>query len=249
MNPKQNGLGIIILAAGKGTRMQSDLAKVLHPLSGQPLLQHVIDTSTQLQPTKCVVVVGHQAEQVKARFSSNPLISFAYQPKMLGTGDAVKVCRDQFEGFEGPILVLYGDVPLTKLCTLRALLHQHEQEKNTLTLLTTVLDDPTGYGRIVSQGNQVMKIVEHKDATEAEKRICEINSGIGVYDGRFLMEGVKQLKPSNAQQEYYLTDLVSMARMQGLRVQKMKIENVYEVMGINDKKQLEEMEKFMKAGF
>jgi bifunctional UDP-N-acetylglucosamine pyrophosphorylase/glucosamine-1-phosphate N-acetyltransferase len=231
---------IVILAAGKGKRMHSDLPKVLHPLAGQPLLHHVMRTAQRLHPTTLCVVVGHGAEQVRAQ-STGFAVQWAEQTEQLGTGHAVQQalpCLDE----SCPTLVLYGDVPLTRAATLQALVQAagHDQ----LGILTVTLADPTGYGRIVRhpQG-QIVRIVEQKDASAAERAIQEINTGIMVVPTPFLKRALGALNNHNAQGEYYLTDIVALAVAEGLTVCATHPTEVWEVEGVNSKVQLAALER------
>ncbi len=227
--------------------MQSPLPKVLHEIAGKTLLEHVIDTAKQLQPTKLQVVVGYMADEVKRSFKNVQGIEFAHQIEVLGTGDAVKSCLPHWRDFKGPLLVLCGDVPAIRCQTLQNLLLNHKQFANIMTLITARLDDPTGYGRVLlDEKGQVKAIVEEKDASPAQKKICEINAGIAVYDSSFLFESVQKLKPSNQQKEYYLTDLVQMATSSGQGVGRLLIDSPTEVLGINDMNQLAMVDAFMR---
>lgn len=244
-NTENRAFGVIVLAAGKGTRMESDLIKVLHPVAGRPMLGYVLKTAGELNPTKVAVVVGHQSEQVRQAFSHLSFIEWVIQPTMKGTGDAVKCTLPCFQDFEGPILVLYGDIPGIRVETLRRLRMLHDSAKNAVTILTADLEDPTGYGRVlVSVDGSVSRIVEEKDASHEEKEITEINTGIGIYDPKFLFEALARLKPTNQQGEYYLTDVVSDARAHGRSVGRMQIKEPLETLGINDRSSLAEVTRF-----
>ncbi len=207
----QRPVDVVIMAAGKGTRMKSDRPKVLHRLGGRALLGHVLDTAMQLSARRAVVIVGHQADQVQAAVLGLPLpgleLSFARQEPQLGTGHAVQQAVPLLDD-EGITLVLSGDVPLTSAATLQALLDLCRGSR--LALLTVQLPDPSGYGRIVRQGSQVQAIVEHKDATDAQRRITEVYSGIMAVPTRLLRPWLARLDQRNAQQEYYLTDIVGL---------------------------------------
>lgn len=243
-NLTQN-LGIIILAAGKGTRMQSDLAKVLHFVAGRPMLSYVLDTAYELHPSKLAVVIGHQEQEVRQTFKAQKDVSWVRQKEMRGTGDAVRSASDEFKEHQGPILVLYGDIPGIRAETLRRLGMFHNSSKNVVTILTADLDDPTGYGRvIVDVEGSVKRIVEEKDASEDERAITEINTGIGLYDSDFLFEAVKKLKPNNRQNEFYLTDVVEVARKQGKSIGRMKIRDEIEILGINNREHLAGLSRF-----
>ena len=233
-----NMLNIVILAAGKGTRMHSDLPKVLHGLAGQPMLQHVITTAMLLAPEKICVVYGHGGEAVPQAMS-NYAASFVLQEPQLGTGHAVQQAMPELSD-DSTTLVLYGDVPLIQAHTLQQLLKTPE----TLSLLTLNLDNPSGYGRIVRDGGgKVISIVEQKDASPAQLAIAEVNTGILAAPSQMLKKWLAKLGNKNAQGEYYLTDIVAMAVAQGLKVSTTQPAQAWEVMGINSKVQLAELER------
>lgn len=232
-------MNIVILAAGQGKRMHSNLPKVLHPIAGKALAQHVIDTARSLQPEKLIVVYGHGGDVVRAHLAADDL-AWAEQAQQLGTGHAVAQAVSQLSD-AAQTLILYGDVPLTSAATLKRLL---EAGRDGLAILTVNLADPTGYGRIVrdAQG-QVQRIVEQKDASEAEKAIVEINTGIMAVPTARLGAWLSSLKNDNAQGEYYLTDIVGLAVAEGLPVRTAQPEGEWEVLGVNSKVQLAELER------
>lgn len=240
-------ISVLILAAGKGTRMLSDQAKVLHHVAGYPMLMYVLETTQNLKPTKTAVVVGHQANEVKKAFVNFPKIDWVLQKNMKGTGDAVASATHAFDGVKGDVLVLYGDIPSIRIETLRRLYMFHRSSNHIMTLLTAELDDPTGYGRIVLSGDgvNVEKIVEEKDANSSEKEIQEINTGIGIYDSKFLFNSVKQLKPTNKQKELYLTDLVAIANKAKKVVGRMRLKDPIEVLGINDREAQADVSRYV----
>ncbi|MGH8433002.1 MAG: bifunctional UDP-N-acetylglucosamine diphosphorylase/glucosamine-1-phosphate N-acetyltransferase GlmU [Pseudomonas sp.] len=232
-------LDIVILAAGQGTRMRSALPKVLHPVAGKSMLGHVIDSARQLQPQSIQVVIGHGAETVRERLAADDL-SFVLQAQQLGTGHAVAQALPKLSAEN--VLILYGDVPLIEVDTLQRLLKQVSAEQ--LGLLTVDLNDPTGYGRIVRDEQGVVKaIVEHKDATPAQRSICEGNTGILAVPGKRLAEWLGRLSNNNAQGEYYLTDVIAMAVADGLVVATEQPLDAMEVQGANDRMQLAELER------
>ena len=246
-------LDILIMAAGLGTRMKSNLAKVLHKLDGRPLINHVCEAASILKPQKIYVIVGHQAEDVKtAVLSENDanLVAFALQEQQLGTGDAVNAAREFLENTDSILLVLSGDVPMIRAETLDALIQKHNEHHGrgaACTVLTVRLKDPSGYGRVVRDENGVFeKIVEHKDATDDEKQIDEINSGIYCFDTKKLFSALSQVSNNNAQGEYYLTDVPSILRDQGDEVAIFLCDDPREVEGVNDRRQLAEMEKVIR---
>jgi bifunctional UDP-N-acetylglucosamine pyrophosphorylase/glucosamine-1-phosphate N-acetyltransferase len=231
-------LNIVILAAGKGTRMHSDKPKVLHNIAGKALLQHVVDTAADLNPEKIVVVYGHGGEAVPQALVQNSL-QFVLQEPQLGTGHAVQQAMPKLDD-DGISLVLYGDVPLIQKSTLRKIL----ADKNALSLLTQNLDNPKGYGRIVRDASgKVKSIVEEKDATDEQRQIQEINTGILAAPTKLLRVWLSKLRNENVQGEYYLTDIVAMAVADGIAIQTAQPDHAWEVMGINSKMQLAELER------
>ena len=232
-------LDIVILAAGQGTRMRSALPKVLHPVAGKPMLGHVIDTARKLAPRKIHVVIGHGAELVRERLTADD-INFVLQSEQLGTGHAVAQALSALQAEK--VLILYGDVPLTQVETLTRLLEQANDSQ--LGLLTVNLADPAGYGRIVRNAAGVVQaIVEHKDASDAQRAIREGNTGILAVPGKRLGDWLGRLSNSNAQGEYYLTDVIAMAVADGLVVATETAQDEMEVLGANDRIQLAQLER------
>jgi bifunctional UDP-N-acetylglucosamine pyrophosphorylase/glucosamine-1-phosphate N-acetyltransferase len=237
-------LTVVILAAGEGKRMKSDIPKVLQPLAGRPLLQHVIDTARALNPAAIHVVYGHGGEQVRAALAAEK-VSWAQQAELLGTGHAVQqAMRHIAEGHR--VLVLYGDVPLIRATTLEGLLALAGPKQ--LALLTAQLGDPAGYGRVVRNARGlVQKIVEQQDATAAQRRIRECNTGVLAAPARLLNRWLAQLKTDNVQGEYYLTDVIAMAVRDKIAVRAHAATDANEVLGVNDKVQLAELERATQA--
>ncbi|MDP8222007.1 MAG: sugar phosphate nucleotidyltransferase [Candidatus Lernaella stagnicola] len=237
-----SSLAVIILAAGKGTRMKSAKTKVLHEICGRPMVLFPIDLATRLRANKTVVVVGHQAEQVKQAIRTlrpRVRVDFALQSEQNGTGHAVLQAKKALRGFRGEVLILSGDVPLLQLDTLRALQRQHLSKKADLTVMTTFMDDPTGYGRcVVGEGGRLERIVEHKDATAAERRIEEINAGIYCIDSQLLWRSLAKIGTDNAQGEMYLTDIVHVAGAAKKSVYTFAAEDAEEVSGVNSRADL-----------
>ena len=235
-----SSLSIVILAAGQGKRMKSDLPKVLQPLAGKPLLGHVISTAKSLNPASVHVVYGHGGDRVRDAFAGEPALHWALQAEQLGTGHAVQQAMPALDD-DAIALILYGDVPLIDAETLRQLLAL--ASRDAMSLLTVQLADPSGYGRIVrDQHGKVLRIVEQKDATDDERAIREGNTGVMAVPVARLRAWLARLKNSNAQGEYYLTDIIEMAVAEGVEVKPLIAPTVAEVLGINDKLQLAEVE-------
>lgn len=229
-------LDIVILAAGMGTRMKSQLPKVLHPVAGRPMILEVVSTARRLEPNQCVIVVGHGSEAVREAVGTD--VTFALQAEQLGTGHAVMQAKESLQGTGAEtVLVLYGDTPVMQAETLRAAVAHHRERGVAVTILSFLPHDPTGYGRILRDGfGSVTAIVEHKDATEAQRAIQESNSGIMVFDGPWLWENLARLGLS-PQGEYYLTDMTSLAVAQGRPVEALVVDE-REVIGVNNRVQL-----------
>lgn len=235
-----SNLSIVILAAGKGTRMYSDIPKVMHTLAGRPLLAHVIEAAQQMHPCDITVVTGHGADQVEAAFADHD-INWVLQEQQLGTGHAVQQAIETVKGDQ--VLVLYGDVPLMSVATLNALIDLKGDKK--LAILSVDLANPKGYGRIIRAGDgAVKKIVEHKDASAAEKKITEGNTGILVATRDALTGWLASLDNNNSQGEYYLTDCVSACVAEGQSVVAKMTDNEAEVLGVNNKVQLHTLERY-----
>lgn len=241
MTSSPSPLNVVILAAGKGTRMKSNLPKVLHPVAGRPLLQHVLDTARALGSKEPLnTVIGHGAELVEETLAAED-VRFVLQTEQLGTGHAVQQALD-FIKAESIVLILYGDVPLIKAHTLEKLVAQVNEQ--TLSLLTLELDDPSGYGRIErDEDGKVIAIVEQKDANETQLLINEINTGIMALSGKHLQTWLPQLKNNNAQGEYYLTDLIALAKQNNVAIHTEQPVNEWEVLGVNDRMQQAQLER------
>lgn len=237
-------LNVVILAAGLGKRMQSDLPKVLHPIAGQPMLAHILDTARQLKPARLVVVVGHGAEQVKAAFNDASDIIFVHQQPQHGTGHAVQQAVPSLATDEGSsTLVLYGDVPMVQASTLRTLLEAQAQNSS-LAILTETVADPRGYGRILRDTDEaIVGIVEERDATARQQAIQEVNTGMLAANTRLLTGWLDRLDNHNAQAEYYLTDIVKLAVADGHDVQASQPGTSWETRGVNSRAQQAGLER------
>lgn len=237
-----NDIGVIVLAAGQGTRMKSDIPKVLHRLGGTPLFLHALRAAQQLEPSRIAVIVGHGAAAVQQAYSGDDL-SWVIQEKQLGTAHAVLCAKPTFLGFTGDILILSGDVPLIHENTLKRLIDQHRGQQAAVTLLTAKLEDPKGYGRIVRDKQQIARIVEEKDASDLQKQIREVNAGIYVAAAPFLFPALSRVSDQNRQREYYLPDIVAIALSEGQTVANRQVDDAREMMGINTREELARMEK------
>jgi len=237
------GLTTIILAAGQGKRMHSDLPKVLQPLAGRPLLSHVLETARALHAEDLAVVYGHGGDRVQAACGADDL-RWALQAEQMGTGHAVQQAAPGIPD-DNQALVLYGDVPLLRVATLRRLVEETGADE--VSVLTVQLADPTGYGRIIRVDGRVVASVEEKDATEAQRAVTEINTGVMIAPGARLKSWLNALRNDNAQGEYYLTDVIAMAVRDGVAVNGIKTDDETEVMGINDKQQLAQAERALQA--
>lgn len=236
----------VILAAGKGTRMESELPKVIHEISGKPMINYVIDAVNKagIASSDICLVVGYKADEVKEVVGNK--VSYAMQEEQLGTGHAVR-CASEFIGTDGITIILCGDTPLITAKTLKKLVRTHIEEKNAITVLTAVVDDPSGYGRIIKDNwNKFIKIVEQKDATLEEKRVGEINSGMYVFNSEVLSKALSMLKNYNAQGEYYLTDTIEIVKAKGMgEVSTMVLNGIDEIKGVNSLIQLAEVERIL----
>ncbi len=234
-------LEIVILAAGRGTRMKSALPKILHPVAGKPMVGHVIDTCQKIGANKLAVVIGHGAEQVKQAFSHEDKIEWVEQREQLGTGHAVQMAAPHLSD-DAVVLICYGDGPLIEAATFKHLVDNVSTQS--MALLTVDMVDPTGYGRIVrDSANNVVAIVEQKDASPQELAISEVNTGVMAVSAAHLKQWLPLLSNENAQGEYYLTDVIALAANAGVAVKASHPESVDEVMGANDRVQLAELER------
>jgi bifunctional UDP-N-acetylglucosamine pyrophosphorylase/glucosamine-1-phosphate N-acetyltransferase len=250
---------VVVLAAGEGTRMRSSIPKVLHPVGGRALVHHAVAAGEQLEPDHLVVVVGHGRELVTAHLAEvAPKATTAVQDEQLGTGHAVLCALAGLPELTGTVVVTYGDTPLLSPQTLLDLLTAHAEQDNAVTIITAVVDDPTGYGRVIrGPDGSVERVVEQKDASADELAIREFNSGVYAFDAAALRDALGRLDTSNAQGELYLTDVIGHARAVGGRVGALVIEDTWQVEGVNDRVQLAELhrelnrrtvERWMRAG-
>jgi UDP-N-acetylglucosamine diphosphorylase/glucosamine-1-phosphate N-acetyltransferase len=234
----------VVLAAGKGKRMKSDLPKVLHPIHGRPMISILMDTLHSMTFEQIAVVIGYKGEMVLKALSDYP-VTFVWQTEQLGTGHAVMMAEPELKDFRGTVLVAAGDVPFLSPKSISRLFEIHESTAAAATCLSAVVDDPTGYGRIIRVDNsdQLARIVEHKDADQATLQIREINTGTLCFDASLLFSTLRLLKNDNAQGEYYLTDCVKILHEQGRRVSVVCADDSNEVLGVNSVDQLRDLER------
>lgn len=239
-------IGIIILAAGKGTRMKSDKAKVLHLLSGRPLILHVVETAAKVEGKDIIVVVGHEAKRVKEVVSENADVKFALQNEQKGTGHAVLCALPHLSEDCGHVVILSGDVPLIRHATILDLIEDHIHSENAVTVLGVCLENPFGYGRLVESGpNGIEKIVEERDADESEKKINIVNSGIYCVNKNFLGQALSEVTADNNQNEIYLTDIVQIASQSHKKIGLKICDEPTEVMGVNTLDELRNIESIL----
>jgi bifunctional UDP-N-acetylglucosamine pyrophosphorylase / glucosamine-1-phosphate N-acetyltransferase len=240
-------LHVVVLAAGKGTRMKSAQPKVLHRAAGLPLIEHVLRLGAALQPATTTVIVGHGAALVESSQRARPGLRFALQEPQLGTGHALLQARPHLPAGEGTVLLLSGDVPLLRLATVRQLLDRHVETHAAATVLTARVPDPSGYGRIVRRDGAIAAIVEDRDATPEERRIDEINSGVYAFDLAPLFDALASIGSGNAQGEYYLPDLVRIYRSRGRGVETVTVADAREIMGVNSRRELADVNAILKT--
>jgi bifunctional UDP-N-acetylglucosamine pyrophosphorylase/glucosamine-1-phosphate N-acetyltransferase len=232
-------LAVIILAAGKGSRMKSSLVKALHPLASRPLLAHVLDSVNPLNPERMVIITGHQSEKVRDVFKTSSY-EFVEQKEQLGTGHAVQQAETALQSFEGTVLILCCDMPFLKTTTLRQLIEKHHDSKAECTLISLKTLEKRDFGRIVRDENgRIQRIVENRDASDEEKLIDEFNSGVYCFNKKFLFNALAEVDNSNSQQEYYLTDTIKWIKEKNLKVESIQTEDSLEILGINSIEDLE----------
>lgn len=242
MNPP----AAVILAAGKSTRMKSELPKVLHPILGRPMIDYVLDAARAAKCEKLVVIVGHKAEEVKAALAHHADVEFALQAEQKGTGHAVMMSAEHLADHDGPVLVLAGDTPLLKGSSLAQLLNLQQEQQAACVVGTAITEANQGLGRIVRDADgQFLRIVEQKDATPEEAAITEINTGCFAYEGRKLFDALEQVKPDNSQAEYYLTDCAEILLKAGETVLADPAFDIQEAMGVNTQEQLAEVAEIL----
>jgi bifunctional UDP-N-acetylglucosamine pyrophosphorylase/glucosamine-1-phosphate N-acetyltransferase len=239
-------IAAIILAAGKSTRMKSRRVKVLHEICGRSMLAYVLDAARSAGAERIVVVVGHDRESVMREFAHQEDIQWVHQQEQKGTGHAVQVCREALEDFTGEVFVLAGDGPLIRAQTLANILEAHRAEHAAMTLATSVIDHPAGYGRIVrDSAGDILAIVEEKDATAEQRNIREVNPSYYLFDNRALFEALDQIKPNNQKGEYYLTDALAILRGQGRKVTALAAVPAEDVLSINSRLELAVVSRVM----
>jgi bifunctional UDP-N-acetylglucosamine pyrophosphorylase/glucosamine-1-phosphate N-acetyltransferase len=240
-------LHILILAAGKGTRMKSARPKVLHHVAGRPMIEHVLATASALAPRSLTVVVGHHSEDVKRMLKGFGHLTFVVQEPQLGTAHALLSAEPALASASGTLVLLYGDAPLLSGHTLKTLVNHHISSSAAATVLTAVIDDPAGYGRIIRSGQQIARIVEDKDATPAQREIREINSGIYAFRLEGLFDAVRRIGTENIQREYYLPDLVDIFLRQGMGVETITVTDPDEIRGINSRADLAAVSRIVRS--
>ena len=238
---------VVVLAAGKGTRMKSAMPKVLHVAGGRSLIEHALHIAASLDPSSVVVVVGHEADLLRTALAKRLGLAFAVQEPQLGTGHALLQAEPLLRAARGTLVLLSGDVPLLRADSLAALVAKHQAREAAATVLTAVVAAPDGYGRIVRDGDRIASIVEHKDASAVEREIREINSGIYAFDIAPLFAALREIGSSNAQGEYYLPDLVKIYRSRGLTVETVRVEDPREILGVNSRKELADVASILRA--
>ena len=229
---------VVVLAAGKGTRMKSSVPKMLHRVAGKPMIDYVVEAAARLAPTTTTIVVGHQQDALKAALAAHPGLGVVVQEPQLGTAHALLTTETALQGATGMLILLSGDVPLLSADTLKTLVERHAATGAAATVVTALVQDPTGYGRIVRSGDQMARIVEEKDASPAERGIREVNGGLYALTLDGLFDAVRSIATDNSQREYYLPDLVSVYRQRGLGVETITVSNADEIRGINSRFEL-----------
>lgn len=247
MKRNNSNVAVIILAAGLGKRMKSDMAKVLHEVLGRPMIRYVVETARRIAGKDVIVVVGHQAQKVMDAVSAYAEVLFAYQEKQLGTGHAVLCAFEYIPEYVSEIVILCGDVPMLRAATIQRLLDDHKAAKRDLSLLAVTVDNPKGYGRVlIDENRRLIKIVEEADATPEQKKIRTVNAGIYCVTKKFLTDSLQQIKPNNVQGELYLTDIIEIGYREKHAVGVLFGDDGGEVMGVNSYPDLLAAEKIMR---
>lgn len=240
-------VGVVILAAGKGTRMKSDIPKVLHKVADKCMVVHVVECAKKITRDNVHVVVGYQAQKVREEVDKYFKVTFSVQEHLLGTGDAVKATLPALSKDVKTVLVLCGDVPLIREETLKRLVEGHRELQSKITVLATLVDDPKGYGRIVLDNwNELLCIKEEADATEDEKKICQVNTGIYCFDKDLLISVIAEIQPDNKQAEYYLTDTIEIAQKKNQKIAVITMDDPEQVMGVNTLEELGKAERLIR---
>jgi len=247
MKINNSNVAVIILAAGLGKRMQSDMAKVLHEVLGRPMIRYVVETARRIAGKDVIVVVGHQAQKVMEVVSADAEVLFAYQEKQLGTGHAVLCAFEYIPEYVSEIVILCGDVPMLRAATVQSLIDDHKAAKRDLSLLAVTVDNPRGYGRVmIDENRRLIRIVEEADATPEQKKIRTVNAGIYCVAKKFLTDSLQQIKPDNVQGELYLTDIIEIGHREKQVVGVLFGDDGDEVMGVNSCTDLLAAEKIMR---
>lgn len=236
-------LKTLILAAGKGTRMKSELPKVLHRVNGKAMLHKILEVVNSLQPEENILILGYKREEILKTLTS---CSYVVQEEQLGTGHAILQAKEKLEQYYGDIMVLCGDTPLLREETLQALYRYHQEQKATTTVLTAIYENPFGYGRILKEDGKVVGIVEEKEATEEQKKIQEVNAGVYCFDSQELWKALAQVNDQNEKGEYYLTDVLSIQAQEGKKVLSYQLQDAQEILGVNSKVELAEANKVLR---
>ena len=244
MGPSE--IHVVVLAAGQGTRMKSRLPKVLHPLAGKPLVEHVLKSAEAISPSTITLIVGHAGEAVRTSIGNRPNLDFVVQEPQLGTAHALQQAETRLAGREGTVVLLSGDVPLLTSATLRRLIETHQGSHAAATVVTAIVERPYGYGRIVRTKGRIARIVEERDASPEVRQVREINGGIYAFDLPPLFDALRGIASQNAQGEYYLTDLIAIYRRRKLPVETLVVDNPAEIRGINSRTELAEVSRIVR---
>ncbi len=239
-------LHVVVLAAGKGTRMKSALPKVLHRVAGAPMIEYVLSSAAALGPQSTTIVVGHQAQKLESALARHRDVTFVVQEPQLGTAHALLTAEAALGGARGTLVMLSGDVPLLTADTLKRLVQVHTRARAAATVMTAVVDDPHGYGRIARDGGEIARIVEERDASSTERAIREINAGIYAFAIEGLFTAIRAIASDNAQGEYYLPDLVAIYRRKGLGVETVTVSNAEEIRGVNSRSELADVSRIVR---